>query len=182
MAMRQEANWILNNEVLGLDLLDTVASYSVEQDQIIDTIHQIAYQLEERIPFSPENDLVLVNILLELGELLETHVSIENAYVAYKMASHYDPENLLNAAVKVQNILPLFLKYDFDTAVYTQHFPPKKMFDQGLNENSSTIFFNMIQALLYWPYIIGILVLLVLFIRLRRKSRKRMKLRTNRMS
>lgn len=123
--IEKDGDWLLKNQVLNLNLTDTVGLYTKAHDKIMLAIWQIGHQLEERVPFTPDSDLLLANVLLELGELLEIHVSIENAYVAYKMAAHYDKENKLGAKEKIENLMPLFEKYGFKKSVFEEHFPPK---------------------------------------------------------
>lgn len=128
--IEEDSDWLLKNKVLNLNLTDTIGLYTEAHDKVMLTIWQISHQLEERIPFTPDSDLLLANVLLELGELLEIHVSIENAYVAYKMAAHYDRENKLGAKEKIKNIMPMFEKHGFNESVFEAHFPHESAYPE----------------------------------------------------
>ncbi|NJO00608.1 MAG: tetratricopeptide repeat protein [Bacteroidia bacterium] len=110
--MQRNPNWIYQHQVLNLGLTDTVAQHSEQYEEILKKIWDISHQMEERIPFSPEPDLIVANIMRELGQLLETHVSIKDAYIAYRIAQVYDPLNSLNCIQKSEALLPLLIEHE----------------------------------------------------------------------
>lgn len=126
--MRQNPGWILNHQVLRLNLTDTVSQFSEKHEAVLQKIRQISYQMEERIPFSPQPDLIVANIMNELGQLLATHISVVNAWTAYKIAEHYDPKNQLGIKGKAKKLLPLFKKYKTEIPNLAGHFPPQNKF------------------------------------------------------
>ena len=140
-----DPDWLLTNNVLNLNLTDTVEAYSDSQYDILYKIWDIEYQLKERIPFTPDKDLLIANILNELGDMLKLHVSIKNAYVAYRMALEYDPEDRYQIKAKLEDLLPTFKKFEFKESVFLEHFPPKEEYE----ERTSAVNW-------YWIWIIGI--------------------------
>lgn len=124
MQMRANPNWIFQNKVLHLNLQGNLEQYSKKYNSVMDTIHQISYQMKERIPFTKAPDLILANILCELGQILADHFSIENAYVAYRISQYYDPKNQMGASYSLNLLLPLFKKYNYEESVFEAHFPP----------------------------------------------------------
>lgn len=123
--MAKNPKWIYNHKVLNLGLDDSKDYYQTSEELVIDTIRHISYQLEERIPFTPDRDIILANILNELGDMLRIHLSIENAYVSYRMALHYDPEDHYGVQKKIEALKPLMKENEIDESVFEEHFPPK---------------------------------------------------------
>lgn len=174
--IQQDPGWLLNNKVLNVNVTDTVETYSDQQIAIMDSIWQISFQMKERIPFTPDKDLLMASVMIELGEMLELHISIENAYVAYKIAEQYDPENILGAKRKIELLLPLFKKYGFKESVFQDHFPPESEYlkrkksgsDKVLNDNKSAFSWSWIYTL---TGIVSVLVILVIFIAIRNRRK-----------
>ena len=133
--MAKNPYWIYKNKVLNLNSKGKLELYNNRNLSIMETIYHISYQLEERIPFTPSHDLILANVLNELGEMLETHLSVTDAYVAYKMASHYDRYDVLNTQKKLaQNLLSIKKlrkqgKLEFDSGVFEEHFPAEEAYE-----------------------------------------------------
>jgi tetratricopeptide (TPR) repeat protein len=76
------------------------------------TSSNIAYQLQERIPFTKAPNLLMAKVLQEYGDFVADSISISAAYVAYEIGMDYDRENLLQLKEKKQNLLPYFKKYN----------------------------------------------------------------------
>lgn len=166
--LQRTPDWLLNHQVLGLGLTDTVPNFSQAHDQILDTIRQITYQLEERIPFTPDEDLIVANILMELGDLLRIHISVEDAFVAYKMAAHYDPNDVLGTHQIAGRAEDVLSEYNLSPIVFYEHFPNRAAFDEfqssGIAIDSETV--NQFGRFYYFGA--GALVLLAIILGWRR--------------
>ena len=71
----------------------------------------VAYQLKERIPFTPTPNLMMAKILLEYGDYIADSISIEAAYVIYGIAQEYDSANVLPLASRKSELEPIFKKF-----------------------------------------------------------------------
>lgn len=72
---------------------------------------EINYQLQERMPFTPQPDLAMAKILDEYAGFLADKVSIRGAYLMYDIATVYDPGNVLQLLQKKELLKPYFTRY-----------------------------------------------------------------------
>lgn len=129
-AVKANPSWILYNNVLNLtSLRDTVAEHDYDKLNIFLTrIQHIVYQLEERIPFSKTPDVILANVLREVGDLLALHISIADASVAYEIGLHYDPKDQLRFKNRLAKLAESLKKHKTNPAESGYHFPDKSKY------------------------------------------------------
>lgn len=200
--MAIDPNWIYNHKVLNmaagseilrdydLDLYRKALNAEDELEPKIEAmvlVEGVVHQLKERIPFTPYNDIILANVLAELGDVLRKEISIEYAYVSYRMAEYYDSTDAFGVHEDYQNLIPLMERYDFELSVFEKCFPSVNL-DSALSWGDSTSVnlepepekVSVTQEYeedsaegSYWAYIIGGLVLLLGWILLTRRNAKR---------
>jgi tetratricopeptide (TPR) repeat protein len=123
--MKNNPDWIKENKVLDVELKTLKADKTTVGIQEI--ISDIGYQLTERVPFSPQNDILLANIFNEYGDIL-SEFSVEMAYVAYGIGEKYDNTKVFGMASKKARILSLIEKYDLKVPNINDFYPSKDKF------------------------------------------------------
>ena len=76
-----------------------------------ETAEEVAYQLKERIPFTPVPNLMMAKILMEYGDYVADSISIEAAYVLYGIAQEYDAASVLPLTTRKNELLTVFKKF-----------------------------------------------------------------------
>jgi tetratricopeptide (TPR) repeat protein len=188
--MAKDPNWILQHNVLGLKL-DTsfYAAYSdsIFTDRKRDSIRQVRYEIYEQqfdtlwyiglqmrthIPFSPVPNLIIANIMKELGDYLAINLSTKDAFVSYKIALFYDPGNQLKIKQELNKLMPHFRKYEFDEAIFENRFHAAKPFSESdlkylpQYRNGKIETANNVSSALFWQAGLAILLLFGIFIRI----------------
>lgn len=110
-ALQNDENWLKNNKVLNIKLPEFEGDSIINNDKTNKILRDIAYQLAERIPFSPKKDFLLANIFNEYGDLL-SKVSVQVAYVAYKIGDEYDENNYYQMSKKAKKMRRIIRKAD----------------------------------------------------------------------
>jgi len=181
-AMKANSSWILYNNVLNMThLRDTIAATDYDKLNIALTrIQHIVYQMEERIPFSKTPDVIVANVMREVGDLLALHASIGDAHLAYQIAQYYDPADQLRLQKRLMRLKPLLKKYDTDIPSLATHFPDEQHFfklDRQALPTITTlqkvrkIWDANIGAVLFFLIIAGIAGVYFLFFRNRNKEK-----------
>lgn len=135
--MISDPNWLKHNKVLNIQFPELKQDSIVETDTITKIIHDIGYQLAERIPFSPVKDLLLSNIFNEYGELLSKY-SVQMGYVVYAIGEKYDNENVFNFPQKKAKLETLIQKHNLKMPKISDFYPAKTAF----NKNPTTMMFG----------------------------------------
>lgn len=145
---KENPEWILKNKVLDLKWDTTLytgfpdSTYTTQQkdsirlerykkhDSQFDTLWHIAMQIRERIPYSTAPDLMIANAMKEIGGHFATSLSIKDAYIAYKIAIYYDPENKLQTREELEKLMPFFRKYGLEESVLNEKFKLAEPFSE----------------------------------------------------
>jgi len=141
-SIEKDPNWLLHNQVLALNW-DTLFYHNnstrhfdkKQQDSLqllrytnyknqFDTLWSIGNAMQAHIPYVSTPNLLVANIMKELGYYFAINLSIKDAFVAYKIALHYDPKNQLNVEQELAQLMPHFRKYEFDEAIFEAKFHP----------------------------------------------------------
>ncbi|BDS12520.1 tetratricopeptide repeat protein [Aureispira anguillae] len=186
-SLNKNPNWLLENKVLnlnwdtsfynnGLTLNDNnhqqdslrLMRYKIYQNQF-DTLWHIGTQMQKRIPYLQTPNLLVANIMKELADYFSITLSIKDAFIAYKIAIYYDPNDQLNTLAALNQLMPHFKKYEFDEAIFQQNFHPalasteldKKYLPQyrgqpNINTN------NQAMSPLFWQAGLAILILILI--------------------
>lgn len=141
-SIQKDPNWLLHNQVLALnwDTLfynnNSTQHYNKKQQDSLqllrytnyknqfDTLWSIGNVMQAHIPHISSPNLLVANVMKELGYYFAINLSIKDAFVAYKIALHYDPKNLLQVEQKLAQLMPHFRKYEFDEAIFETKFHP----------------------------------------------------------
>ena len=181
----ENPNWVLEHKVLNLQWDTSFYASShynnyndVQRDSIrnlryktyanqFDTLWSIALHLKERIPYTPAPNLIIANAMKELADYLAAHLTIKEAFVAYKIALHYDPSNQLDIQQQLDKIMPNFNKYEFSESIFEERFRPAAALSEhqlkDLPQHRSDQLSNMLSPL-YWKAGLALLgVMLVAF-------------------
>lgn len=145
--IQNNPDWLLHHNVLNLNwdtsiynksltiehnsaaLQDSLrfVRYQTYQNQF-DSLWHIGSELKKRIPYYDPPNLLIANIMGEIADYFAMSLSIKDAFVAYKIALHYDPKNKLNKLAALEELMPHFRKYEFDEAIFEQYFHPSLAF------------------------------------------------------
>lgn len=125
--MKDNSNWIKENKVLDIRLPEFEPDSIMELDTIQEIIEDIGYQLVERVPFTPQHDILLANIFNEYGDIL-SRISIEMAYVAYGIGEKYDKGNTFELTSKKVRMLSLIEKHDLKIPDIDDFYPDENEF------------------------------------------------------
>ncbi len=141
-SIQQDPNWLLHHHVLNLNWdtsfyqNNSTQSYTKQQrDSLqllrytnyknqLDTLWSIGNVMKTHIPYVSSPNLLVANIMKELGYHFAINLSIKDAFVAYKIALHYDPKNQLNITEALTRLMPHFRKYEFDESIFEAKFHP----------------------------------------------------------
>jgi hypothetical protein len=141
-SVQKDPNWLLNNQVLALnwDILfynnNSTEHYNKKQQDSLqrlrytnyknqfDTLWSIGNVMQAHIPHVSSPNLLVANIMKELGYYFAINLSIKDAFVAYKIALHYDPQNQLDVEQELARLMPHFKKYEFDESIFESKFHP----------------------------------------------------------
>lgn len=154
-SIQKDPDWLLHNQVLALDW-DTLfynnnstKQYNNQQQDSLqllrytnyknqfDTLWSIGNAMQTHIPYMAAPNLLVANIMKELGYYFAVNLSIKDAFVAYKIALYYDPQNQLKVEEALTQLMPLFRKYEFDEAIFEAKFHPAAS-SVALDNNDST--------------------------------------------
>jgi len=188
--MAKDPKWILEHNVLDLKL-DTsfYAAYSdsvftgrkrdsIRQvryeiyEQQFDTLWYIGLQMRDQIPFNPAPNLMIANVMKELGDYLAINLSTKDAFVAYKIALFYDPDNQLKIQQELHKLMPHFRKYEFDEGIFEDRFHAAKAFSEAdlkylpQYRNGQMEAADSASSALFWQAGLAILLLIGIFIRI----------------
>jgi tetratricopeptide (TPR) repeat protein len=114
LALQADSNWLMTHKVMNLGRNKQSPRKSSEYNKSMALIRQIAHQLEERLPFTPTPNLLIANVLNELGDLCALEYSIKEAYSAYLIALAYDPDDVYEIQKKMKKIETQLTAYDTD--------------------------------------------------------------------
>ncbi|MCB9232643.1 MAG: tetratricopeptide repeat protein [Bacteroidia bacterium] len=123
-----DPEWVKSHNVLGLDPKRKLKKEENALDLVRDSVGHVFYQLEERIPYTPEPNILMAKIMVELGAMLEKHLSIGDAVSAYRIAEVYDPEKAFDEEKLINNLLPKLKKSKVEESPFEGIFPPKNEF------------------------------------------------------
>ncbi len=165
----KDKNWLSNHSILQLNIDTKYELYSTAEDSAIDTIHHVAVQLKERLPYTPEDDILMAKLLKEYGNYMATHLSISDAAVIYRIAKHYDKNNIFDLDTMIDFIDKKMKEEKTGAAELEVHFPPKSEFYKYNRSDFPEI---IKPNLTYYSYIfiIGILILAIGYYFLKRKN------------
>jgi tetratricopeptide (TPR) repeat protein len=115
LALQNDPNWLLNHQVMNL-------SKKLNNEKTMALIRQITHQLHERLPFTGTPNLLITNVLNELGDLCALDYSIKEAYSAFLIALTYDPNDTYKIQDKLNKLKPQFAAYDTDLPLLNRVF------------------------------------------------------------
>jgi tetratricopeptide (TPR) repeat protein len=124
--MTGKPNWLKENRVLNLGILKPSDKSTEMYRRNIELIFQIKYQLAERIPFTQVPNLLLANVLNELGDILAIEYSISEAFIIYKMGLEYDPSDTYLIKPKVDKVTKTLEEFNHEIPddLFLYYFPP----------------------------------------------------------
>lgn len=141
-SIEKDPDWLLHNQVLNLNW-DTLfyssnsdKNYNKQQRDSLqlvryttyknqfDTLWSVGNVMQAHIPYASPPNLLVANIMKELGYYFVVNLSIKDAFVAYKIALHYDPKNKLNVKQELIKLMPHFEKYGFEESIFDTKFHP----------------------------------------------------------
>lgn len=122
---------------------DTILDFSSRKEEASETANGIAWQLQERIPFTPVPDPLMAKLLLEYGDFLAEKISIRGAYVIYGIAGEYDQPQQLPITERKKQLLPLFKKYKVAVPAYRTYF--RTVSQERLQEKGGEIIMNLLE-------------------------------------
>lgn len=127
LKVMKDPDWLRTHHVLGLNVDKATETDSGEFHERADSVNDVLYQLEERIPFTPVPDPLLASVLNEVAAAIALEHSITEGYILYYMALQYDPADGYGAQQKMRELSELFKKYKVsnvpDAAKLERHFP-----------------------------------------------------------
>jgi tetratricopeptide (TPR) repeat protein len=105
LAMQSDSNWLRTHSVLGWSgFQKTERTKAGVFMKSVERIHQVIHQLRERIPFTPTPNLLIANVLNDLGDAIALEYSVEDAYAAYVVALEYDPQDTYQIQLKMARL------------------------------------------------------------------------------
>lgn len=141
-SMKTDPDWLLHHQVLNLNW-DTLfynsnsnKNYSKQQRDSLqflryttyknqfDTLWSVGNVMQAHIPYVSAPNLLVANVMKELGYYFAVNLSIKDAFVAYKIALHYDPKNQLHVEQELAKLMPHFKKYGFEESIFDTKFQP----------------------------------------------------------
>lgn len=125
--MREDSHWLEQHRVLELGITQASADTSQQFQDNMSKLWEATYQLHERIPFTPTPDLLLANVLDELGDALAIEYSMLEAYKFYYIGMQYDPQDTYGMRAKQQALIEPIKKAGLeipDALALRQFFPP----------------------------------------------------------
>lgn len=185
-SIQKDPDWLLHNQVLALnwDTLfynnNSTQDYNKqEQDSLqllrytnyknqFDTLWSIGNVMQAHIPHISSPNLLVANIMKELGYYFAINLSIKDAFVAYKIALHYDPKNHLKVEEELARLMPHFRKYEFDESIFETKFHPAVVSfaskdEKHTQEDKTTQADSHSVSMLFWQAGIAILLLVLIF-------------------
>jgi tetratricopeptide (TPR) repeat protein len=103
LKLTSDPDWLNTHTILQLS--------SQQKQNSVSIIHQLTIQLMERFPFSSGPNVIVAQLLIELGDLYTT-TSIEFAKVCYVTAKEYCGNNSVSLENKIREMESLIKKYD----------------------------------------------------------------------
>jgi tetratricopeptide (TPR) repeat protein len=184
-SIEKDPDWLLHNQVLALnwDALfynnNSTKHYNKKQQdslQIVrytnyknqfDTLWSIGNVMQAHIPYVSTPNLLVANIMKELGYYFAINLSIKDAFIAYKIALHYDPKNKLKVEQELAQLMPHFRKYEFDESIFETKFHPASSSivlqnKQPVHENDVTKTSSKSVSMLFWQAGLAVLVLFLI--------------------
>jgi Tfp pilus assembly protein PilF len=184
-SIQKNPNWLLHNQVLALnwDTLfynnNSTKDYNKEQQDSLqlvrytnyknqfDTLWSIGNVMQAHIPHVSAPDLLVANVMKELGYYFAVNLSIKDAFVAYKIALHYDPKNRLNVEQELARLMPHFKKYEFDESIFETKFHPAAaslalQAKQPVQEDKATQASSDSVSILFWQAGVAVLLLVLI--------------------
>lgn len=183
-SIQKDPDWLLHNQVLALnwDTLfynnNSTQHYNKKQQDSLqllrytnyknqfDTLWSIGNAMQAYIPHVSAPNLLVANIMKELGYYFAINLSIKDAFVAYKIALHYDPKNLLNVEQKLTRLMPDFRKYEFEESIFETKFHPAAAIalpnQQPVQEDEATQASSDSVSMLFWQAGIAVLLLVLI--------------------
>jgi tetratricopeptide (TPR) repeat protein len=79
-----------------------------------DIFSDIDHQLNERIPFTPEPNLLMARILAEYGDFVAENKTLLDALEVYYAGMDYDVNNRLDFKKRMIDLMPYFSKYSVE--------------------------------------------------------------------
>jgi hypothetical protein len=92
--LARDPNWLHSHNILGLDFGDAeIPKKPVHSKELEKLANDVAYQLHERLQFTPAKDPIVADLLFDLGNLVAVSKSVEYAVPVYELALKYGPTN-----------------------------------------------------------------------------------------
>lgn len=152
----------------------------------------VAFQLQERIPFTPTPNLIMAKILMEYGDYMADSLSVEAAYVLYGIAQEYDSAKVLPLAKRKEELLPIFKKFKRKIPDHKDYFVTSKdaterektgkevsnLVEDGLKkifykeDKTKSSGWSLKKEIFIFGGLTALILLIVLFFRFRRKQKK----------
>lgn len=123
---RDDSKWIKSNLVLHWEVdssLIELDKKSLEFEQaIIEPLKNLEYVLQIIIHYIHEDDPVLAMACFEMGQILEFHVSLTQAYISYSLGRHYNKRDkiLLN---NIRGVKAKLMQKNLKIPVFRKYFP-----------------------------------------------------------
>ncbi|MCB9223396.1 MAG: hypothetical protein R2780_11755 [Crocinitomicaceae bacterium] len=193
--LEQQKNnkWYKTNRVLNWDVDSSYNSLDKESPEfyeaVIHPLENLEFALQKIISYKYEDDPIIANSCAEMGHIIEGHLSMTQAYIAYSLGRHYNKwdkhilEDLKSVKAKMTKKkykIPNFRKY-FPRIEYWR-FDYKMLKEQIMEARADTNVYVQPttmkpkeEPLLKFPHqyiVLGGLLLFIILIALFLKSRK----------
>ena len=121
---KDDTKWYKTNKVLNWEIDTTLFSLDKESEEykesVIYPLENLEKALKKIVTYVHEDDQIISSVCREMGHIIEAHLSLTQAYIAYSLGRHYnkwDKELLADVkAVKAKMNeqkykIPIFRKY-----------------------------------------------------------------------
>ncbi len=95
IGFKKDVNYFKTNSIFNTNMEESITLKSKYYVNLRRREFHIKHQLEERLPFTPKTDIVMGQILKELGDLQAYCYSMRNGYKSYQLAKRYDPKSVI---------------------------------------------------------------------------------------
>ncbi|UKN01833.1 tetratricopeptide repeat protein [Paracrocinitomix mangrovi] len=100
--IEKNKNWLKHNTILGL---------TEEQESDDDVRSQLWIQLVERFPFTPANDPMMADLLVDLGDCFSSTISVEYGLAYYEVSKFYHGNSSAAIDEKIKHANELIEEY-----------------------------------------------------------------------
>jgi tetratricopeptide (TPR) repeat protein len=173
--IQKNPSWLKNNRILGIDFskYEVVPLLSKVENEISTIGGAIAYQLHERIPYTPAPDPIVFQLLIDFAHL-EIYNDLHSSHLAYHFALVFtnNQEEKTMVETKIKEIEALLIKFGktprhktyyptYGAILHISDYKVIDFFPKIKNQESKTPK-NKLDSNA-WILVVGILVVMLLF-------------------